>query len=479
MGAKSIAATSKAISLLCSGSTFQMTHIVLALLLISTTIVPISVGEATARPAASIKTKECSWEPRTSTLDCRLDDDDRRGLINEVYPITTTKLVFPKRQREATSILRLSCGRKTSGSAGPTKGKRGPVLKVNYGLGRGRGWSGSNLWPHLQTLVIRDCPLTTLRVSLDGGHKRPRQQEQGRGNDDVLEDVVRPLLGRVLPSGIRHLEISGDKDLDDLSSGSWCSLGPNLISLNLSENALSRVPLHLRTHHNATQCAWSHVEVVNLAGNKITRIDKKETASVLTLASASSSFARLDLSSNRLQQFELPDMAVHLTHVDLSNNRLFKFPNEALDASAVTLQEIQLQGNLLSSLPSSSLSKKMTSLVLLNVSRNDIEMDGGGKFGSLVGMTNLVALDLSHNKIEGKVEAVVFEDLASLQVLSLAHNQIRGLASDSLASLKRLHVLVLSHNDLDDAGLPEGVFRHLKDLRSLSLDHNRIRDMPR
>ena len=440
-----------------------------------------SGGEA-GRSRPSSTSKECSWDPTTSTLDCHLS-------LNEVVAATTT-VVFPKHQREATNILRLRCVADRSSNSISTGAKSHQHqaaqsnLRVNYGLRRSDGRRGGNLWPHLHSLQIRDCPLSSMNVGLGKKDAQPDQSIRSlrtkQKNSDVLSDVVKPLLGGTLPTGIRHLEITGAQNVEDMSSGSWCDLGSNLISLNLSDNALKRLPLHLRTHHNASRCTWSHMEAMHLSGNKITRLEKVEATSILSLAGASPSFALLNLADNRIQKFELPNHIAHLTHLDLSNNRLLHFPSEALMHSALQLREIHLQGNILTSLPSVALVAKLESLVFLNVSRNDINFDSSSvEGGSLDGMAQLVALDLSHNKISGLVDEIVFQDLANLQVLSLAHNQIRGFSEDAFLALKRLHVLVLSHNDVDDGGLPEGLFRHLSDLRSLSLDHNRLRNLAR
>ena len=97
---------------------------------------------------------------------------------------------------------------------------------------------------------------------------------------------------------------------------------------------------------------------------------------------------------------------------------------------------------------------------------------------AMVGMRSLVALDLSHNKIP-IIETDFFKDLVNLQVLNLAHNQIVQLRPNTLTSLKRLHALILSNNNLDEKGLASEVLSGMTDLRSLSLDHNRLRNLPR
>ena len=96
----------------------------------------------------------------------------------------------------------------------------------------------------------------------------------------------------------------------------------------------------------------------------------------------------------------------------------------------------------------------------------------------LSGLKSLVALDLSHNKLT-RVDDHLFSDLILLQVLSLSHNQIVEVWPQSMAGLTRLHVLVLSHNNIDEKGLPSDLLHQMSDLRSLSLDHNRLKTLPR
>ena len=97
---------------------------------------------------------------------------------------------------------------------------------------------------------------------------------------------------------------------------------------------------------------------------------------------------------------------------------------------------------------------------------------------AFAGMRSLVALDLSHNKLS-TIDDNVFKTLVHLQVLNLAHNQIAHLKPLALTSLKRLHVLILSHNNLDDKGLASEALKDLSDLRTLNLDHNRLKSLPR
>ena len=224
--------------------------------------------------------------------------------------------------------------------------------------------------------------------------------------------------------------------------------------------------------------------MINLSNNVMTDLDGLSSSSSQLLAP---SLTHLDVSKNRLQVFKLPDNMSRLKFVDVSENKLTSSWLGALSASAATLQELHAQGNQMESLPNLSTTDgesviNFDNLVVLNLSRNAISQSSRqlnvGSGHLVTGFKALVALDLSHNKMSS-VDGHLFRDLSSLQVLSLAHNQLVELRPDSLAKLTRLHVLVLSHNNLDENGLADGIFRHMTDLRSLSLDHNRLKSLPR
>ena len=86
----------------------------------------------------------------------------------------------------------------------------------------------------------------------------------------------------------------------------------------------------------------------------------------------------------------------------------------------------------------------------------------------------------------------MFNGLESLQVLTVAHNRITALSPMSLHPLHNLHALVLSHNligseykeglgfdDFDKDKQVVNCLKGKKKLRSLSVDHNYIKHLPR
>ena len=187
-----------------------------------------------------------------------------------------------------------------------------------------------------------------------------------------------------------------------------------------------------------------------------------------------------------------------LQRLDVSDNKLTsaEVVFEAVRSSRKSIEEIHAQGNQIDSL--GSVNYTFDNLLILNLSRNRYFIAKEKKrfllsinlrqflfffisievMDAFAGMRSLVALDLSHNKLS-TIDDNVFKTLVHLQVLNLAHNQIAHLKPLALTSLKRLHVLILSHNNLDDKGLASEALKDLSDLRTLNLDHNRLKSLPR
>ena len=412
---------------------------------------------------------QCSWDPKDAALECTLRPSDEAEAAIE--------LVLAKHQTQATRLLKVQC--QDMEPLRPLRSKQ-QRLKVDY---EGSPASSGNLgqaWPHLQSLHVEHCPLASIGVVLDG-----LSYEQKSARSDVLRHVIQPLLGGRPLSGLRHLSLVNVSA--DLSSGLWCEIvSSNLVSLNLSSNGLDRLPTSeaggsLGLGGGCKQMS-SHLEVLNLSNNAISRLVIEATDPWFQLASTS--LTHLDVSRNRLQAIRLGKMQ-RLVVLDVSDNKLSSSKElmEAVKASASTLQELHAQGNQMEWLPNLATAKsKMNTVVhfdnllVLNLSRNALKEAEGPQI--LSGLKSLVALDLSHNKLT-KVDDHLFSDLIHLQVLSLSHNQIVQLEPQSMASLTRLHVLVLSHNNVDEKGLASDLLHHMSDLRSLSLDHNRLKSLPR
>lgn len=88
-------------------------------------------------------------------------------------------------------------------------------------------------------------------------------------------------------------------------------------------------------------------------------------------------------------------------------------------------------------------------------------------------LTNLKELNLSNNNIQS-IKTNAFSGLKSLQVLDLSHNKI-SVVADIFTGLNSIRLLSLSYNQILD--LPDGCFRSQTQLRSLTLDGNRLHNL--
>jgi internalin A len=111
---------------------------------------------------------------------------------------------------------------------------------------------------------------------------------------------------------------------------------------------------------------------------------------------------------------------------------------------------------------------QLTSLLLLNLNRNDIGDTGAGTISKL---TSLISLDLAHNKI-GDAGTEELSKLTNLYILDLANNQIRDTGAETISQLTGLSFLNLANNKIGDTGA-EAISK-LSNLASLYLESNQI-----
>lgn len=137
----------------------------------------------------------------------------------------------------------------------------------------------------------------------------------------------------------------------------------------------------------------------------------------------------------------------HLRIVDLSYNRLRSLPDNLFREEG--LERLDVSHNMLSKLPlnSMSISTAMT-LCELDLSSNSISSLAHG--GLLARFKNLNYLDLSYNRIV-QIDAGTFKNLPRLLTLNLGHNPQLSLEANGL-SFQGLEYSLL-HLNLDNVSL--------------------------
>ncbi|XP_049770853.1 chondroadherin-like protein [Schistocerca cancellata] len=203
--------------------------------------------------------------------------------------------------------------------------------------------------------------------------------------------------------------------------------------------------------------------------------------------------ALLDLSRNQLRALEpgLLEGCTELQELLLDGNALSEVPSSSLNGPRA-LSVLSLSGNRIEAVPTGAFSGQ-SSLERLELANNSITTLEGSAFTGLSrlrylglsrnrldklnsdvfqGADNLEQLDLSQNFLK-EVPAAAIKAFASLRHLNLSANTIQTLENSQLASLPDLESLDLSRNRI--ASISAGTFRGLGKLRMLDLGVNMLR----
>lgn len=267
---------------------------------------------------------------------------------------------------------------------------------------------------------------------------------------------------------------------------------PNLKFLDLSENNIWSLPKELF-------CPLSTLTHLNLSSNRLQNVLELSFSDWGKGPSApgktcNDGLELLDLSDNEitslpdngftslrsLQKFYLQNNVINsmadrafrglvaLQYLNISNNRLTALPPE-LFQSTRNLKEVHLFNNSINVL-APGLLEGLDQLVILDISRNELTSSWVNK-DTFSGLIRLVVLNIGYNQLT-KIDSHIFQDLYSLQILDLEHNNIESIADGSFSALSNLHALKLSHNKL--VTVEAFHFSGLFVINQLFLDHNKI-----
>ncbi|XP_034253375.1 toll-like receptor Tollo [Thrips palmi] len=269
---------------------------------------------------------------------------------------------------------------------------------------------------------------------------------------------------------LRVLDLA-DNNVWTLPPELFCPLSATLTHLNLSRNKLQ----------NAMELGFSDwgegpaapgkscnaaLEELDLSGNALSSLPDNGFTSLRSLQ-------KLYLQENAVAA--LADRAfvglVALQTLNVSSNRLTALPPELFQSSR-DLRELHLNNNSISVL-APGLLEGLDQLQVLDLSGNELTSSCVNR-DTFSGLVRLVVLNLAHNDIT-RVDAHVFQDLYSLQILSLDHNGIEVIAEGAFSSLSNLHALTLSHNNL--VRVESFHFSGLYVLHQLYVDHNHLQEV--
>lgn len=267
-------------------------------------------------------------------------------------------------------------------------------------------------------------------------------------------------------SELRHLDLA-DNNIWSTPAELFCPLF-SLIHLNLTSNKLQDVSaLGFSDWGNGPlapgrACA-SVLENLDLSENEIISLPDNGFSGLRSLE-------ELHLQNNAISTVGDRALAglTSLKTLNLSSNCLVALPPELFQSSR-DLRRLYLHNNSLSVL-APGLLEGMDQLQVLDLSRNELSSRWVNR-DTFSGLVRLVVLNLVHNLLT-RIDANVFHDLYTLQILNLEHNNIDFVAEGAFSELKNLHALTLSHNKL--ARIESYHFSGMYALHQLYIDSNKI-----
>ncbi|XP_069823016.1 leucine-rich repeats and immunoglobulin-like domains protein 1 [Dendropsophus ebraccatus] len=255
---------------------------------------------------------------------------------------------------------------------------------------------------------------------------------------DLSSNEITEIRSGLFPLRLRIKDLNlGSNKLSSLESGSFDNLSRSLLTLRLSKNRISQLPVRAFKLPLLTQ--------LELNRNRIRLIE--------------------GLTFQGLDSLEV---------LKLQRNNISRLTDGAFWGLA-KMQVLHLEHNSLTEVNTGSL-YGLKSLQQLYLSNNSISKIGSGGWSFCQKLQELV---LSHNNLT-RLDEGSLADLGSLAVLRLSHNSINLIAEGALKGLQKLRVLELDHNEI--SGTIEdtnGAFRGLDSLNKLSLFGNKIKSVAR
>ncbi|XP_036187518.1 leucine-rich repeats and immunoglobulin-like domains protein 1 isoform X8 [Myotis myotis] len=272
---------------------------------------------------------------------------------------------------------------------------------------------------------------------------------------------------------LKELNLASNR-IGTLESGAFDGLSRSLLTLRLSRNRITQLPVkafklprltqldlnrnRIRLIEGLTFQGLDSLEVLKLQRNNISRLTDGAFWGL-------SRMQALHLEHNSLGEVNSGSLygltALHQLH--LSNNSISRISRDGW-SFCQKLHELSLSFNNLTRLDEGSLAD-LSSLSILRLSHNSISHIAEGAFK---GLRNLRVLDLGHNEISGTIEDTsgAFTGLDSLSKLSLSGNKIKSVAKRAFSGLDSLEHLNLGENAIRSVQFDAfAKMRNLKELR--------------
>uniref|UniRef100_A0A8C8SI05 Leucine rich repeats and immunoglobulin like domains 1 n=1 Tax=Pelusios castaneus TaxID=367368 RepID=A0A8C8SI05_9SAUR len=321
-------------------------------------------------------------------------------------------------------------------------------------------------------------------ISLDLRHNRIRSIEASQLKPyvaletlDLSYNDITEIRSGCFPQGLPIKELClGNNRISTLESGAFDSLSRSLLTLRLSKNRITQLPVkafklprliqlelnrnRIRLIEGLTFHGLDSLEILKLQRNNISKLTDGAFWGLAKMQV-------LHLEYNSLTQVNSGSLyglsSLHQLH--LSHN-LISYINPESWKFCQKLHELTLSYNNLTRLDEGSLAD-LGGLHILRLSHNSINHIAEGAFK---GLKNLRVLDLDHNEISGTVEDTngAFTGLENLSKLTLFGNKIKSVAKKAFSGLEALEHLNLRDNAI--RSVQSDAFAKMKNLKQLHIN---------
>ncbi|NXN47922.1 CD180 protein, partial [Rhinoptilus africanus] len=260
-----------------------------------------------------------------------------------------------------------------------------------------------------------------------------------------------------------------------------------LRKLDLTHTHISALPPRISGMHSLAELvlnanSFEHLcNISSAAFPSLTHLHIKGNTQALQLGSGClqklAKLQHLDLSKNLIESFGCCNEALSglssLRYLNLSHNtRLHLQDMLVKDSASLELLDLAFTPLLINTLQSPF--RNLHLLQVLNLSSSHVNTSIQHLFQ---GLENLMLLDLSQNNFESGIvpKDKLFQQLPNLEVLILSSCELTAIGGQAFHSLKKLRYVDLSHNKL--TAFSTDAFSNLKSIY-LNFAHNRIRIVP-
>ncbi|RZF42392.1 hypothetical protein LSTR_LSTR004200 [Laodelphax striatellus] len=205
------------------------------------------------------------------------------------------------------------------------------------------------------------------------------------------------------------------------------------------------------------------IETLDFSGNKLTDDPTPLDFSMFP------NIVELNLNKNLLHSIPSMQTDVNLTTLSLSHNRILTVNSQKLEKFP-SLKNLDLSGNHITELKH-GMFPNCSTIKSLNLNNNNI-----GKIVNISfdGLRSLTELKLNRNNLTS-LSTYIFSPLVNLETLEMSQNQLTEITAYSFFNLVNLTTLRIRQNAIHT--LNDGAFFRLINLHVLQLDRNQIRNV--